>query len=472
MPSTGIDSIKTDSSVFGAAVTIGFVLAVAMWCAAFVTHFPGLELPSRVAGPCVLAVWLVAAVIAGGLVPRGRAGLVGLLGGALSALLSVLILGAILVEQPKGDVPAQGFRGLPADAALSVVGFIALGAAIGLIGGLVGSRLRPNHTRPADWLARFGVVAAVAIVPLLLLGGLVTSTNSGMAIIGWPDSYGANMFLYPVALMADPGRFLEHTHRLYGSLVGLTTGAFLIYVLAADHRRWMRKYAALLFVLVIVQGVLGGVRVRQGSVDANLDNRYLSLFHGVLAQLFFAMVVAGAAFVSRGFRNLMDPATGAAPSPEPRALRRLRGMSTGLLHSMILQLLLGATYRHLKASGTTGANHALWAHIGFSFIVLAAALATGFAARSADRSFGPLQATYRRLGVLLVGVVVAQFCLGWAALWALNADVSPRASWVPPLLATLHQGNGAVLLALATLVFTWTRALCKRAGPPVQPVAR
>lgn len=60
-----------------------------------------------------------------------------------------------------------------------------------------------------------------------------------MAVKGWPDSYGANMFLYPISLMNNPHIYLEHTHRLFGSLVGLTTLVLMIWVLAKEPREWV-----------------------------------------------------------------------------------------------------------------------------------------------------------------------------------------------------------------------------------------
>ena len=58
---------------------------------------------------------------------------------------------------------------------------------------------------------------------VLLIGGLVTSTESGMAVPDWPGTFGANMFLYPIGLMAHPRIFLEHSHRLFGAMAGLVS---------------------------------------------------------------------------------------------------------------------------------------------------------------------------------------------------------------------------------------------------------
>lgn len=443
------------SALAGPVVCFGFLTAVAMWCAAFVAHFPGLDLPGSLGGPAVLGVWLVAAILVGRGAPRERALAIGTLAGMLAALLGVLILGSMLVEQPTGTIPAPGASGLTLTAMLRGAGFVALGGVIGAAGGAVGSRVAGGAAPGggADWLGRFGLVVCAAIAPLLLIGGAVTSTNSGMAIRGWPDSYGANMFLYPLSLMvSDPKRFLEHSHRLFGSLTGLTTLTLMVWALAADRRRWVKALALILFAIVCLQGILGGARVNLGDVDPARDNRYWSLVHGILAQVVFALAVALAVVLGPSFKSRRGGSI--APS-----WRRLKMLATGLFHSTILQLVLGATYRHLKAGGAKGASHALLTHIAFSLVVLGLALGAGLMLRIAPVQYGAAERTLRRIGTGLVAAVGAQFLLGWGALWAVIGAEVPGAPWLQPLITTLHQANGALVLGLATAAFVWVRGL-------------
>ena len=49
------------------------------------------------------------------------------------------------------------------------------------------------------WLYRLAVLTAVATFILICMGGLVTSTDSGMAVPDWPTTFGYNMFLYPLS---------------------------------------------------------------------------------------------------------------------------------------------------------------------------------------------------------------------------------------------------------------------------------
>ena len=79
------------------------------------------------------------------------------------------------------------------------------------------------------------MVLACATFPLVWVGGLVTTTDAGMAVPDWPSTYGYNLFLYPwQTWLAGPwDLFVEHGHRLLASAVGMLTIGLLI-VLVAD----------------------------------------------------------------------------------------------------------------------------------------------------------------------------------------------------------------------------------------------
>lgn len=446
----------------GAVLVFGFATAVSMWCLWLITHHPAVALPASVIVPLLLACLTAGTVCAGRFSGGASPWLAGLGAGLMASLLNILILIMLLVRPTPDGTPAPGFEGLTPSAAVAIAGFLALGAIVGLIGGAVGGRL--GVSAPVDaarWLARFAVVAALAVAPLLLLGGAVTSTSSGMAVRGWPDSYGANMFLYPIALMGHPRVFLEHSHRLFGALVGLTTLSLLAYTLAVETRRRVKWWAVGCAVLVCVQGIMGGLSVLQ-------DSPYLRAVHGVVAQIFFAMMVALAAYLSPLYQSI-------EPSQSQVGDRKRKTFSGALLHSTIVQLIFGALYRHVGQ--IKGSMHALWAHMGFSVVVVVAALMAGFALRSCagtDR----LSASLRRLGTGILAVMSAQFILGWItfllvlrsgprgpAPQAAELETARAIDPLTALVATIHQGNGALLLALATLAVVFTRQLLRTAAP-------
>ena len=81
------------------------------------------------------------------------------------------------------------------------------------------------------------------------------------------------------------GIFYEHSHRLIGSAVGLLTVALAVSLWLTEPRQWLRVLGLAAVVAVIVQGVLGGLRVV-------LLNQPLAIFHACLAQAFFALLVS------------------------------------------------------------------------------------------------------------------------------------------------------------------------------------
>jgi cytochrome c oxidase assembly protein subunit 15 len=119
-------------------------------------------------------------------------------------------------------------------------------------------------------------------------------------------------------------------------VVGLLTTILAVWLWVKDSRRWMKWLGVAAFLGVVAQGVLGGLRVTL-SMDS------LGIFHGVIAQSFFALVCAIALLTSGFWRAL----TSQLPSTlVPRGLRSHVLYVTILI---FLQLALGATMRHQHA---------------------------------------------------------------------------------------------------------------------------
>ena len=145
----------------------------------------------------------------------------------------------------------------------------------------------------STWPHRWAIVLACATFPLVWVGGLVTTTDAGMAVPDWPTTYGYNLFLYPwQSWLSGPwDLFIEHGHRLLAASVGMLTIGLLVLLLRTEDRSWMKGLGFAALGLVIFQGVLGGLRVL-------FDDRTLAMFHGCTGPLFFALTVAIAAFTS------------------------------------------------------------------------------------------------------------------------------------------------------------------------------
>ncbi|HZY10222.1 MAG TPA: COX15/CtaA family protein, partial [Bacteroidota bacterium] len=109
-------------------------------------------------------------------------------------------------------------------------------------------------------LHRFAVFTLVCTFLLIIAGGLVTSTQSGLSVPDWPTTYGHFMFFFPLGDMVG-GIFYEHSHRMIASFVGFLTVILAIWIWRKDDRPWMRGLGIVALGTVIAQGVLGGLTV-------------------------------------------------------------------------------------------------------------------------------------------------------------------------------------------------------------------
>ena len=153
------------------------------------------------------------------------------------------------------------------------------------------------------WLHRYAKLVSAATVLLIVAGGLVTSTGSGLAVPDWPTSYGWNMFTFPMKHMVG-GIFYEHGHRLIASGVGFLTIILAFWIWKAEPRRWMRMLGFTALAAVCVQGLLGGITVLYFLPTA------VSTAHAGLAQIFFCLTIAIALFTS----TRLDAARRTSPS--------------------------------------------------------------------------------------------------------------------------------------------------------------
>src|SRR5262252_6481090 len=126
---------------------------------------------------------------------------------------------------------------------------------------------------------------------LILAGALVTSNNAGLAVPDWPTSFGS---LYKIPPMVGGIKY-EHGHRMLAEFVGLLTIVAALWTQFKDPRSWMRKLGWTALVLVIVQGVLGGITVKM------FLPWYVSTAHTAAAQTFFSLIVLMALFTSRSW---------------------------------------------------------------------------------------------------------------------------------------------------------------------------
>jgi len=343
-----------------------------------------------------------------------------------------------------------------------------------------GRRWRP-------WLHLYCIALVAATFVLIFKGGRVTSLDAGLAVPDWPGTFGYNMFLAPLDVWYhETGTFVEHSHRLLGSLVGMLTIGLLVWAWVGRRERpGLFKLALVLLPLVILQGLMGGFRVTEQS-------RLLAGVHGVVGQLFLGLTVLAAAMTGAAWhrlrgsgRDAVDSRAATRPGPTPSPAPGARGdtakqpapvrhLAVALLVFVIVQLILGAAVRHAPADRAIPD----WPlHLG-SIIppVSQAATDARFSELiGADRVVeGPLvwqvwlQLAHRVGAYVLSGFAVFAVIalvrrlrgrvevigpvLVFAALLSLQVliGVSVVLTDTDPSIATLHQTIGATLLATVT----------------------
>jgi cytochrome c oxidase assembly protein subunit 15 len=398
----------------GDILALGFGTTVAMWAIAYVARLPVVLAPPAVVLCGLLAVLIGGGYVAGSRGARGVRG--GAYSGALTGLLNLLVLGSFLSTEgrPNALVPSAGFW---------FPGSIVFSCLLGATGAWIGVRRKNPSQDPPDWTGALARVAVAATFLLLVAGGLVTGNQAGLAVVDWPNSYGYNMFLYPFARMTG-GIYYEHAHRLLGALVGLTTAILAMLLARVETRAFVKRMGLAALALVIVQGVLGGLRVTEKNI-------YLAVAHGVTAQVFLSLLVAIAVVCTKTWRS------DRAPLPS-RRVGADRGLATMAIGAVLVQIVFGAIQRHLAVG--------LMLHVVFAFVVAALAITAGVRAWG----FYPNEPALRRAGLTVIHATGAQLLLGFCAWIARGAATSGALSleW-KIVVTTLHQGMGAVVLASA-----------------------
>jgi cytochrome c oxidase assembly protein subunit 15 len=186
----------------------------------------------------------------------------------------------------------------------------------------------PGSLPFAPWRHRLSVLLVACTLVLIFVGGLVTSTGSGLSVPDWPLSYG--MVMPPMV----GGVFYEHGHRMVASAIGFLTLVLAVWTARAESRTGLRRLAWGALAAVIAQGVLGGLTV------IYLLPTPISVTHACLAQVFFCMTIALAYATSREWL------AGAPVGDDVAGVRAAASLATAVV---FVQLLLGAVMRHIGA---------------------------------------------------------------------------------------------------------------------------
>lgn len=307
---------------------------------------------------------------------------------------------------------------------------------------------------PGRMLHRLAVLLVCLVWPLIWVGGMVTTYDAGMSVPDWPGTYGYNLFLYPYKtwLLGPFDLFIEHGHRLLGAVIGMISIGLLIAALRQEPRRWVVAVSGLILLAVIVQGVLGGMRVV-------LDDRTLAMIHGCTAPAVFALCVGAAVVTSDWWWRRAEESGQSADEGKKIGPGGTRLVSL-LVAMSYAQLVIGAQLRHVPVNmAPSGFAHLVAMHVAVAGLLWLLCAAVWLWVRRC----GDL--TLSRPGLVLIGLVGLQIVLGIGT-WVVNYGWPAMLQWVPgsdafvvqskrfadSLIVTAHVATGSLILGIATLL--------------------
>ena len=263
----------------------------------------------------------------------------------------------------------------------------------------------------------------VGVFALIVMGGVVRITDSGLGCPDWPLCHGR------IIPPADAATLIEYSHRLLASVVGLLVLATLVVAWRRYRsRRLIFRPALFGLVMVIGQSALGGA-----AVLTELSS-IVVMVHMAMAQ---ALLACFALVCLDAWRGLSLPAA------------RFDGRVMLLAAAAVGVLLLILTGSYVALSGAAGACNQ-WPlcqggklfvaselpliHVAHRLASVVAVLLLGAVAWSSWRS--PTQSDVRFMTLLALGIFGTQVLVGALTVW-----------WgLPTALRAFH-------VALATLVW-------------------
>lgn len=298
-----------------------------------------------------------------------------------------------------------------------------------------------DRYHPSSFLV--AVVLAVALLPLILVGAGVTSKDAGMAFPDWPTSSGA--LVNPTGWWQSEHTLWEHGHRLLGWAVGML--AIVSAVFCFRRGTTLRTLGLATLLAIVIQGILGGLRVRAISTS-------LAMIHGIWGQVCFCLACIVALLTSRGWLE-------SEQAVEAQGAKFFqRGTLLGAI-CVFLQLVSGAVQRHF------GFREALVFHVLWAVIVI---LVLSWAAMWTLEQY-PHLTLLVRFGRMLAVLVGLQMMLGGLAflVTVMEGDWPATVQWAAP---SAHVLVGAMLLACILLMNVVSRRLLRPASSPATAAVR
>ncbi|PIK14559.1 heme o synthase [Halobacteriovorax sp. JY17] len=179
---------------------------------------------------------------------------------------------------------------------------------------------------------------------LIILGGVVHNTGSGLSCPDWPLCYGKI-----ISTASSQGAFLEQLHRFLASAIGFLT--LVIFWMGRAHKESYSKfykYTFGCFFLVLLQGGLGAstffykLPTLISTTHLCISLVFLCSLLSMRSEFRSSMQKRGLSIDSKSFKNLFDPT-----------------LKDGVFFSLLavsVQIFLGAVLRHSGAGKICGAG--------------------------------------------------------------------------------------------------------------------
>ncbi|MDE2787004.1 MAG: COX15/CtaA family protein [Chloroflexota bacterium] len=266
-----------------------------------------------------------------------------------------------------------------------------------------------ERRRGPTWLQGLATATVISVFVLVIIGGVVRVTGSGLGCPDWPLCYGKA--LPPLEYTA----IIEYTHRfvasvIVGPLILATAGVAL-----ARYRsdRWVWLPAAISIPLLIVQGLLGGITVLT-HLPGGIVALHLATAEALLATCVFVMVA-----------SYRTPVLATATLSSSDGYHRWAIVGAVSVYVVIVS---GAL---VTAMGATGAcvtwplcqgqafpmNHLTAVHMFHRYVVLVLGVLLLYATWRCWTGPTTRGATLKWLAALTVATFVVQVIVGAATIW-------------------------------------------------------
>lgn len=298
------------------------------------------------------------------------------------------------------------------------------------------------------WAGILAFAVAIAVLLMISVGANVTTIRAGDSDPGWTWKF----WTWFQRWMDAPGGLAhELFHRMIGTVIGFMMMGLAVLVWLGDPRRWMKILVSVVLLLVILQGLMGALRVlvvsdenvqstvldaTGGGVEVGPRRQAFAAIHATNGHVIFGLATVLALCSTGGWIKppKLYPAPGTART---RRLARLTLIMFGV------QIILGAAARHFPSSMTVHL-HMTWAFV----VVVHAILLSNRCTREHLDAFPVRQPAF-----LLMFLTLFQVFLGFGAWMMSKETMAPPPMSLANLIRSGHVATGAMLFAM-TIVIT------------------